>query len=141
MKDNISMSGKIVEVLILDHVSLLNNLSILSGKLQSFPEVYDLFDRLNQLLRDHLMKEEHILFPNIISLENGGPVMECGFSGPIQQMLYEHEMISYLEYKIRCLSNSVGELEKELLCFLDDLAVHKKKEDEELFPMVLQLSQ
>jgi regulator of cell morphogenesis and NO signaling len=61
-------------------------------------QVQAIFNDLDEEISSHLMKEEQVLFPSIISAEThaqkGGPVLSapCGsVCHPIQQMEYEHE--------------------------------------------------
>lgn len=104
------------------------------------PQVRVPFGHLCRTMESHMMKEEQILFPAIIALAESGEMSGCGVSGPIAQMCAEHDEIRTLETALRAASRAAGPLENDLLCLLDDLAEHARKEDEELFPAALALA-
>lgn len=98
------------------------------------------FMRLKQVMDEHMMKEEQILFPLIITLAQGGGNGGCGVEGPIAQMGVEHNAIRLLEDEIRGASSLAGAEEEALMALLDDLSEHARKEDESLFPSALALA-
>jgi len=104
------------------------------------PSVLQPWSELRVLLESHLMKEEVILFPNILALARGENVVGCGFSGPIAQMNHEHNIIAQLEADLRAALPDAGDEADAIEAMLDDLAVHARREDEELFPAVLAVS-
>jgi iron-sulfur cluster repair protein YtfE (RIC family) len=129
--------------LILDthHALLHRELPRLAKALSSTPPpIRAPFFHLHQLLTEHLIKEENILFPMIFALASGGLPGGCGVAGPIRQMNVEHEQIRLLETTLRVAARDAGPEEYALLALLDDLSEHARKEDEELFPAVLALS-
>ena len=77
----VSLSALIDEVLEVHHTPLKEALPKLSTQLMKHPEVFAPFHALQQLLTEHLMKEETILFPNIKAMEKGELLMGCGFWG------------------------------------------------------------
>ena len=82
---------------------------------------------LSNLFRDHMKKEEHVLFPAIIA-------GHTGLDGPVTVMRQEHQEIRAYEKELRRLSKAAGPQERRLLAFLTDLSEHARIEDEELFP-------
>lgn len=87
---------------------------------------------LAELLREHLWKEERILFPAAL-----GGQTPCGLQGPIRQMRYEHEIIDRMVDELRGRLGVAGALADRVQAVLDDLDVHARYEDEELFPAIL----
>jgi len=87
-----------------------------------------------RLMDEHLMKEEEILFPRMKAMEDGWDVGACGLDGPLKQMRHEHEQIRALEADLRFVAEHAGAHQAALTALLDDLAVHARREDEELFP-------
>lgn len=84
---------------------------------------------LSNLFRDHMRKEEHVLFPAILA-------GHTGLDGPIMVMQQEHYQIRSYEKELVRLSKAAGPHERRLLAFLADLSEHARIEDEELFPAV-----
>jgi iron-sulfur cluster repair protein YtfE (RIC family) len=83
---------------------------------------------LSSTFRDHMAKEEEVLFPAILAGHSG-------LDAPIAVMVQEHEEIRSYERDLRRLSRLAGADEGRLLAFLDDLAEHARTEDEDLFPL------
>ncbi len=104
------------------------------------PELRAPFMRLKQVMDEHMMKEERILFPMIIALAEGGASTGCGVDGPIAQMGVEHHGIRRLEDELRGVASLAGPEEDALVALLDDLAEHARTEDEALFPAALELA-
>jgi pyruvate-formate lyase-activating enzyme/hemerythrin-like domain-containing protein len=104
------------------------------------PELRAPFMRLKQVMDEHMMKEERILFPMIIALAEGGASAGCGVDGPIAQMGAEHHGIRRLEDELRGVASLAGPEEDALVALLDDLAEHARTEDEALFPAALALA-
>lgn len=98
------------------------------------------FAQLTVLLEDHLGKEEGILFPRILALAGEGGGAGCGLGGPITQMHAEHGAIRELERAVREAAPLAGEHAPALLALLDDLVIHARTEDEDLFPAALALA-
>lgn len=96
---------------------------------------------LAEILELHLMKEERILFPAIEALYAGAPLPPCGVQAPIRQMNHEHEIIGMLEQRLREVAHLAGEHTPAIEALLDDLVVHATREDEELFPAVVDAAQ
>jgi iron-sulfur cluster repair protein YtfE (RIC family) len=82
---------------------------------------------LSNLFRDHMKKEEHVLFPAIFA-------GHTGLDGPVMVMRQEHEEIRFYEKELRRMSKAAGRHERRLLAFLADLSEHARIEDDELFP-------
>jgi regulator of cell morphogenesis and NO signaling len=98
------------------------------------------WDELAELLTDHMLKEERILFPSILARLTGGEApVACGLEGPITQMGMEHARIRELEQVIRARSAEAGAHAQALVSLMDDLTVHAGLEDDELFPAALAL--
>ncbi|MDP2312905.1 MAG: hemerythrin domain-containing protein, partial [Pseudomonadota bacterium] len=98
------------------------------------------FMRLKQVMDEHMMKEERILFPMIIALGQGEGSSGCGVEGPIAQMGAEHTGIRLLEDELRGVASLAGPEEEALMALLDDLSDHARTEDETLFPAALALA-
>ena len=107
------------------------------------------FRALSGEITSHLMKEEQILFPTILSIERAlagdrtaGRDIHCGVSPPVRQMIFEHEGAKRLLQDIETASGAVrgqgGYVTDDLLSGLAeldaDLTEHIRKEEEELFP-------
>jgi iron-sulfur cluster repair protein YtfE (RIC family) len=84
---------------------------------------------LSNLFRDHMRKEEYVLFPAILA-------GHTGLDGPITVMRQDHDQIRSYEKELLRLSKAAGRHERRLLAFLADLSEHARIEDEELFPAV-----
>jgi regulator of cell morphogenesis and NO signaling len=107
------------------------------------------FALLRADLEPHMMKEERVLFPMIRQIESGAGLEEfhCGTQGPINVMRMEHQRAETLQEKLRKITNNFTAPEDgcktyglmmEALESLDaDLNVHIYKENEVLFPRVL----
>lgn len=107
---------------------------------------------LQEDLIPHLMKEERILFPYIAALEksNGTPPAACfgDVANPIGAMQIEHGDVKALLAEMRqaaanyqAAGGHLAELYDALKALEADLIEHIYKEDEVLFPRVLQASQ
>lgn len=136
-------------------------------KLSFGPDLKGKMDSVDEIVRDidmdisqHLMKEENILFPTINDMEEAalsgnadGPI-GCGTEGPINQMKYEHDIIkeslARLEKDVREISGLIDKTEhkdkdfvrnfiKNALEMKEDLLLHIKIEEEDLFPAALSL--
>lgn len=128
------------EILDTHHALLHRELPRLERDLRGAPAVVRApFLRLSRVLAEHLMKEEHILFPAILGLAERSDGGGCGVSGPIAQMSAEHTLIRELEVVLRRHAADAGAAREALLLLLDDLAEHARKEDERLFPQALWL--
>lgn len=116
----------------------------------------ELFDDLAGELSVHLMKEEQILFPYILRMEeskvSGEPVPPSCFGtvrNPIAMMFSEHDNAGELLKEIRKQTNnlvapgdacvSYQTLYRDLLAFEADLHQHIHLENNILFPMALAL--
>ena len=95
----------------------------------SDPALRRAWSGLSNLFRDHMKKEEYVLFPAILA-------GHTGLDGPIMVMRHEHDEIRSYEKDLRRLSKGAGRHEPRLLAFLADLSEHARIEDEELFPAV-----
>ena len=111
--------------------------------------IVERFRALSGEITAHLMKEEQILFPTILSIERAlagdrtaGRDIHCGVSPPVRQMIFEHEGAKQLLRDIEAASGAIrsqgGYVPEELLSGLAqlgaDLTEHIRKEEEELFP-------
>ena len=118
--------------------------------------VRDLVIQLVNDLMPHLMKEEEILFPYVIALEqsiqDGTPVPHSCFGtvgNPIQMMLREHDMAGELLVALRKVTNeyalpedaclSFRALYEQLVQLEEDLHKHIHLENNVLFPRAIEL--
>jgi regulator of cell morphogenesis and NO signaling len=120
------------------------------GELPDTLEARRCQQNLEVLLSDidqHLLKEERILFPTIEEIEMSviegreARIMACGVTGPINQMVYEHEQVKEL---LRALDQDCPKIGREDLTLAvaalkDDLLEHIRVEEEELFPLAEEL--
>lgn len=121
-------------------------------------EIYELVEEVNAELSEHLVKEEHVLFPYIkemvVAKRNNTPVQHPGFGsvrGPINMMEMEHESAGKNLATIRSLSQnytlpsdacaSYSLLFRMLEEFEDDLFSHVHLENNILFPKALALEE
>ncbi len=122
------------------HAFLHREMAPLTQALQTAPvATRRRWSELAQILEDHLMKEEVILFPSILALAGGDVSTAMHVMGPIPQMRVDHERIRQIEAELRADAPHAGAGGAALLALLDDLAEHARKEDEELFPGALGL--
>ena len=123
------------EILDTHHALLHRELPRLDAALATAPvPLREPWTALSQLLREHMGKEEGILFPAIQALVSGGPAHGCGVDGPIRQMHFEHGQIASLVETINLHSALAGDEQGALEALLADLVVHARKEDQRLFP-------
>ncbi len=112
--------------------------------------VHEAVGALSKDLENHLEKEETVLFPYCITLDNADtlPEIHCGHvSNPIAVMLREHEDAGDLLKEIRTLTqdfslpegacNSYRALFETLETLEQDIHEHVHKENNILFPNVL----
>lgn len=121
------------------------------GSVWNSPVLQDCFDELQSDLIPHLMKEERILFPYVIALENDPAHLPHSCFGsvanPIHMMKIEHDRVKVLLAKLRALTSNyavsanakTNALYMALSALDRDLEQHIKTEDEVLFPRALQL--
>ncbi len=154
--------GELVENILVNHHLYMRDMlpeltqtmkKVLNAHGKKHPELYEVSKAL-QALRDdlepHMMKEEAILFPMIHKLVNGDPKSEKILkliANPIQVMTNQHEQMgnllgimrrltnNYIAPKDAC--NTFKFLYKELEALENDLLVHTHKENNILFPKVL----
>ena len=123
------------EILSTHHALLHAELPRLDAAAETMPDpLADTWMALSTLLQDHLVKEEQVLFPAILRLAEGGPPGHCGLEGPLTQMAAEHEQIESLVEVLLELAPGAGDDAELLVRVLEDLAVHARKEEEQLFP-------
>ncbi|MBI1850966.1 MAG: hemerythrin domain-containing protein [Planctomycetes bacterium] len=95
----------------------------------------------------HMMKEEQILFPSIVELEQAARekraphAMLCGAEGPIAQMKAEHDearatLILLLK---ACDEAPYRAIRERLIAFQTDLEAHAGLEETVLFPWAIRL--
>ncbi len=119
-------------------------------------QVQDLFNALDAELSSHLMKEEQVLFPFIITAESHmqdglpKPLSPCGsVCHPIQQMEYEHESAGRALAKLREVTCEYAlppdacptfrAMYEELQRMEADLHQHIHLENNILFPRTIEL--
>ncbi|MBK7056423.1 MAG: iron-sulfur cluster repair di-iron protein [Leptospiraceae bacterium] len=116
------------------------------------PEVnklYALIKALTDELMPHLMKEENILFPAMVSIANGTPsnFPKDQISSPIQAMELEHEEVGILIKELTALTNYFTPptyacttwkiCYSTLAEYIADLQTHIHLENNVLFPRIL----
>lgn len=104
--------------------------------------LYRSFFRLKADIESHLWKEEMILFPMIMQMdESGSAPTGCGIQGPVTQMNHEHAEVKLMLAEITDATKRIGGLDPEITTGCDwvntDLYEHIRKEEEELFPGAL----
>lgn len=131
------LSPEIDDILATHHALLRREIPRLSAAWKEIGASKALTEPWAQLLAvllPHMDKEEVILFPMIRALDEGEAPLGCGVDAPIKQMDYEHDCINTLEGCLRNASVLAGPYEGALLAMLDDLAVHARRESDDLFP-------
>lgn len=118
------------------------------------PEVLPLYELINALIEDlmpHLLKEERVLFPAIISLENGTPLnfAKEQLAFPIFAMESEHEDVGKMIQKLKTITNNFTPPEyacttwkicyATLAEYVEDLQTHIHLENNVLFPHVAEM--
>ena len=101
----------------------------------------------------HMFKEEHVLFPYIESMENGGSPESCfgTVANPIRMMMLEHDAAGELLLKLRRMTNdytlpadaclSFRAFYERLVDLEQDLHTHIHLENNLLFPRALTLEE
>ena len=113
-------------------------------------EVQSTYAQAIAALDPHMTTEERVVFPAISRMEkNQAPVPNSSFAAPIQQLRDEHEVVGNLFKRIRTLTDHYAVPEgacgsyQAMLAGLEemelDLHEHIHKENNVLFPRVLQL--
>ena len=128
------MDAKNLAQMILDkhHTYAHRELAILDAELLATvkdPALRRAWSGLSNLFRDHMKKEENVLFPAI-------KAGHTGLDGPVMVMEQEHDQLRSYEKELMRLSSAAGPHERRLLAFLADLTEHARIEEEELFPAV-----
>ena len=121
---------------------------------QELVEIRDVFEGLAQELSGHMMKEEMILFPYIVRLENAVQATKAPFGtvrNPIAMMMHEHDGAGEALRDLRRLSGgysapadacvSYQTLYRALAAFEADLHQHIHLENNILFPRAVELEQ
>jgi regulator of cell morphogenesis and NO signaling len=120
------------------------------------PHIARLFARVADEMRDHMMKEEQVLFPFILSLadaaQTGRPAPQPPFgsvANPIRTMEHEHRFVGDAMAEIRSLTdgfrapgNACATYRvclQELEAFEADLHAHVHLENNILFPKAVEL--
>lgn len=75
------------------------------GHTPSLVEIHETFVAMEDELTSHMMKEEQILFPAIVSLCQGKTMPQGSLDGPIHCMIHEHEDAGAALSRLRELSN------------------------------------
>ncbi|MEO6740402.1 MAG: hemerythrin domain-containing protein, partial [Chthoniobacteraceae bacterium] len=74
------------------------------GHTPSLLEMFDVFDKLQEEMAEHMMKEENVLFPAITALSRGETLFGS-LDGPITCMMHEHEDAGAAVARLRELSH------------------------------------
>lgn len=122
------------------------------GRHPELAEIAQCFAEVRADLEPHMIKEERVLFPMIRDLvtSTGVPAFPCGsLRKPISVMLSEHDAIDDRLARLRQLTNGytppADGCESYVGCFtalaeLDaDIHIHTYKENNVLFPMVVEM--
>ena len=119
------------------------------------PELHDIascYDEARADLEPHMLKEERVLFPMIreLAVATESPSFHCGtLRNPISMMLREHDVVGGLLARLRQLTNGyvtpADGCASYVACFAAlaeleaDTHLHIHKENNVLFPLVLQM--
>jgi regulator of cell morphogenesis and NO signaling len=118
--------------------------------------IAEAFEQLSDELRQHMMKEEHVLFPYIRELGDGGrsvmrPSPFGSVENPIRMMEREHHAAGEEMHLLRMLTNNYTPPDDactthrvcfaELAQFERDLHRHVHLENNVLFPKAVELEQ
>ena len=115
-----------------------------------------LFERVSDEMVDHMAREERILFPFVIAMDeakgSGHPLPVAPFGtveNPIRTMEHEHRFVGDAMAEMRMLTNGFTPPEdgcatyrvclQELAAFEDDLHAHVHLENNILFPRALEI--
>lgn len=119
------------------------------GHTPSLVEVYQIFAAMEEELSSHIMKEEQILFPAIVALNQGEKTMPL--DGPVACMLHEHDDAGAALSSLRELThgftpppeacNTYRALFAGLAELEEDLHRHIHLENSVLFPEALAMAQ
>jgi len=127
-----------------------------ADKLPHYASVAKLIEQLREDLFAHLEKEEQILFPYIVGLEEasagGSAAPHACFrsvAGPISMMMHEHDVAEEIIEQLRRLTNGFEPPEwacarnmafhQDLAAFAKDLRQHVHLENDRLFPRAIAL--
>jgi regulator of cell morphogenesis and NO signaling len=126
--------------------------SVHGGRHPELVEVAACFAQVRADLEPHMLKEERVLFPMIreLATSTGTPSFHCGsIRNPISVMLSEHDAVGDLLARLRRLTAGYAPpadgCASYVACFAAmaelqaDTHLHIHKENNVLFPMVLQL--
>jgi len=115
-------------------------------------EIAECFAEVRADLEPHMMKEERVLFPMIreLATSTGVPAFHCGsLRNPISVMLSEHDAVGELLARLRRLTDGytppADGCASYVACFTAmaeleaDTHLHIHKENNVLFPMVVQM--
>jgi iron-sulfur cluster repair protein YtfE (RIC family) len=123
------------------HALLQSELPALDAALAGTPPVLSHpWRELSSLLRDHVAKEEQLLFPMVRSLARGGIPDGVGLEGLVRQMNFEHACVKPLAAQVRANADLAGAAQDRLVAVLDGLAELVALEDDGVFPAVLALA-
>lgn len=120
------------------------------GHTHSLVEIFDVFVRAESELTSHMMKEEQILFPAIVTMSQGERIT-IELDGPVSCMIHEHEEVGNALSRMRELSNdfqppaeacnTYRALFAGLHDLEEDLHRHIHLENEVLFPAAIAAAQ
>ena len=115
-------------------------------------EIADCFAEVRADLEPHMIKEERVLFPMIreLATSTGVPTLPCAsLRKPISVMMHEHDAVGDLLARLRRLTNGytppADGCASYVGCFTAlaeleaDIRIHIHKENNVLFPMVVEM--
>lgn len=126
--------------------------SVHGGKDGRLIELSDIFREFHAALSEHMVKEEHVLFPMIVHMEQSGtvPMPHCGsIENPIHVMEAEHENAGHALARMRELTdgytppayacNTYRTMLDALIKLERDMHQHVHEENNVLFPRASEL--
>lgn len=90
-------------------------------------------------LREHFAQEEAVVFPAIRALARGQAPPDEGFAGPLHDLSFELDELRSISDALAAAAPEAGPHEEALLTLLDELEEHARREEQELFPMAMEL--
>lgn len=115
----------------------LDQLGVDFRALEATPQLMAPWGHMDRCLRNHLDKEEELLFPVIVALDAGVDTVHP--KEVLDQLNLEHDTLRTLEAALRAAAPEAQQHEDDLLALLDELIGHLDEEEEHLFPAAMVL--
>lgn len=97
------------------------------------------WDHFARGLRAHFAQEEQVLFPALRALAGGEPPEGERFVRMLEEMAQEIGEVCTIADALRNAARDAGDLEPDILAFLDELEEQARREGEQLLPAARQL--